>query len=160
MSAQRIFSLFCGFFGVMAFIGSLQHPMTSTVSLGVTTVGRGFFPLVYSIALLVFSTLLFFSNKNQKKVDFRASMQGSGGKAVVFFLLNFVAIFLFFMFGSFIAVLIFSILACIALKRLIGMRKIIVFSICFTAAFYLVFVTIFQMPFQRGLIFELLGWYI
>ena len=160
MSIQRIFSLLCCIIALLGIFGSLQQPLTNTIAYNVETIGRGFLPLLYSLASFFFGVFLFFSDKNNKKFNFSASLlMGPGCKALVFFLLNILLIVLFYIFGSFIAVFVFSILACIVFKRL-SLRLMFLFSIVFTGVFYFIFVTLLKTAFRRGIIFEMLGWYI
>ena len=155
MSLHRIFSLICCIFAIVGVIWALKVPLTY---LGGP--GPGFTPLLYSVALFFFGVLFFFQDKSNKKFNFRASLlTGTGGKAFVFFLFNILLLLLIYAFGPFVAILVFSVLACFVLKRQTW-RSIVLFSIITTTAFYYVFVVLFKISFQRGIIFRMLGWYI
>jgi hypothetical protein len=156
MSIQRIFSLFGCIIALFGIVGSLRVPLYNK---GIESLGIGVFPLVYSLALLLFGVIVFFSDKSDKKFNFRVLLEGPGRKIFVFFLLNILLLLMVFLFGPFIAVLVFSILACFNFKRQ-TMRSIVLFSVIFTIVFYVIFVRIFKIPFARGEIFEMLGWYI
>ena len=123
-------------------------------------IGPGFASLFFSLALFLFGVLFFFTDKSTKKFNFRASLlQGAGGKALAFFLLNILLVVLLFLFGPFIAIFVFIILACFALKQQTP-RSIVLFSVIYTIVFYFFFLVLFKMPFNRGFIFQMLGWYI
>ena len=151
MTIQRIFSVGCCVLAVLGMIGSLKTPL---VAKGMFS--RGFLPLVYSFGVFLFGVLLFFSDKSKEKFIFRTSLlQGTGGKAFAFFLLGLLLILLLYVFGPFIAIFCFSFLACFVLKRH-TLRIMILFSVIFTIAYYLVFIVYLKVPFRRGILFEML----
>ena len=153
MSVQRIFSVFCCVVALLGINGALKVPLVINVG-----PGPGLMPLIYSTGLLICGLFIFFSDKSSRKFNFRASLlTGVGGKAFVFFLLNFLLLLLLYAFGPFIAILVFSILTCFVLKRQTP-RNMILFSIINTFAIYYIFVVLFKISFQRGLVFRMLGW--
>ena len=155
MSIQQFFSLFCCLVAAVGIFGALKVPLVRGM-----LPGPGFLPLVYSIGLLIAGALLFFTDKSKKKINIRASLlTGAGRKAFIFFLLNWFLIVLVYAFGISVAMLVFTFLACFALKRQTPL-SVVLFSIINTVVFYIIFVVLFQLPFERGIIFRMLGWYI
>lgn len=160
MSLSRIFSLFCCIFASLGIIGSLMVPLVSSGQ--IAGPGPGFFPLVFSSALLILNVNSLIWDKGNKKFDFHASLlSGSGKKALIFFFLNCFLLLLVYAFGLVIAILIFSLLSGLALKRQ-SLRSVYIFSFINTFIFYFVFLVLFKMAFPRGVFFRMLGigWYI
>jgi hypothetical protein len=155
MSIQRIFSLFICVLAVFGIVGSLKLPMFNPDGI----VYEGFLPLIYSIALLIAGIALFFIDKNKEKVDFRGWLtEGSKNKAFVFFLCNVLLVILVYLFGVLIAMLAYSVVSCMFIKRQTW-KGIILFSVFYVAAIYLVFVILLKMPFDRGIIFDKIAGY-
>jgi hypothetical protein len=152
MSLKRIFSLFIGIIGLIGIIGSRKLSLFAAGN-----IAEGFAPLFYSIGMFVCAVLLFFSDKSKEKFDVRSSlMTGTHGKAFVYFLLNILMLIFLYLFGPLIAMFVFSILACIGLRRQ-TLRSLILFSIVFVGIIYFIFVVILKLPFDKGLLFELMG---
>jgi hypothetical protein len=151
MSIQRVFSLFICIIALFGIIGSRNLPLVT-----VGNISEGFAPLLYSLSLLVSGVILFFSDKSKEKFSIRTwLLEKAHGKAFVFFLLNILLLIMCLIFGSFIAMLVFSILAGFALKRQTP-RNMVLFSIVYVIIVYLTFVVILKMPFGKGIIFEIL----
>lgn len=151
MSFQRIFALFICIIALFGIIGSLKVPLVT-----VGNIAEGFAPLLYSLVLFMCGIFMFISDKSGEKLNIRRwFLEGAHGKAFGFFLLNILFLILLFVFGSLIAVLAFSILASFVLKRQTP-QGAVSFSIIYTIAFYVVFVVLLKMQFDRGIIFELL----
>jgi hypothetical protein len=152
MSLQRIFSLFIGIIGLLGIVGSIKLPLLTTHN-----IGPGFLPLVFSLGLLFCAVLLFFLDKSEEKFHVRESLlQGAPGKALVFFLLNVMMLILMYFFGPLPAMIVFSILALISLKRL-TLSKLTVFSIVWVGILYFIFAVLLKIPFEKGIIFEMVG---
>jgi ammonia channel protein AmtB len=150
MSLQRIFSLFIGIISLVGIIGSRKLPLFTSGN-----IAEGFAPLFYSLGLFVCAVLLFFLDKSKEKFHVRASLlQGAPAKAVVFFLFNILMLILLYLFGPFIAMLVFSILAGVTLKRQ-TLRTLILFSAVFVGFVYFIFVVIVKLPFDNGIIFDM-----
>lgn len=160
MSLSRIFSLFCCVLASLGIIGSLKVPLITRGQ--VVGPGPGFFPLVFSSALIVLSAYSFIRDRGAKKFNVRMSLfTGLGKKALIFFLLNCLLLLLVYAFGLLIAMLVFSLLSCVALQRQ-TLRSTVLFSFVNTAVFYVVFAMLFKMAFPRGMVFRMLGlgWYV
>jgi hypothetical protein len=155
MSIQRVFSLFICIIALFGIIGSGNLPLFT-----VGNISDGFAPLLYSLILFVSGVVLFFSGKTKEKFNIREwLLEGAHGKAFVFFLLNILLLILLVIFGPFISMLVFSVLAGFALKRQTP-RNMVLFSVVYTIFVYLIFVVILKMPFDRGFIFDLMLGYI
>jgi hypothetical protein len=151
MSLQRIFSLFVAIIGTVGFLGSLTLDMTAPHN-----IGPGFTPLVFSLGLLVCAVPMFILDKSDKKFDVRACLlKGEPGKALGFFLFNVVLLILMYLFGTLVAMVVFCILAAVVLKRQ-TLLKLIVFSIAWVGILYFTFAVLLKVPFERGLVFEML----
>jgi hypothetical protein len=152
MSLQRIFSLFITIISAAGIAGSLKLAMTAPHN-----IGPGFAPLVFSLGLLLCAFFLFVQDKSEGKYDVLVSLlKGVAGKAFVFFLLNILMLILMWFLGSVAAMIIFSILACIVLKRQ-TLPELILFSIVWIGILYFIFAVLLKIPFEQGLIFEILG---
>ena len=143
-----MFSFIIALLGV---IGALKLPLFTGEN-----AGPGFVPLLCSLVLGACGVFLFFKDKSKEKLNIRAWLaQGDKSKALVFFLFNICLLIFLYLFGSFIAMLAFCILACIGLKRQTR-RSIVLFSVGYTIIIYVSFVVLLKMPFDRGIIFEML----
>jgi uncharacterized membrane protein len=148
MSLQRIFSLFIAVIGAVGFTGSLNMALITSHN-----IGPGFAPLFFSLGLFVCAVFLFVLDKSKEKLDVRALLQGSAWQGVCFFLLNVVLLIFLYLLGPIIAMLGFSILACLSLKRQ-KLGSLIVFSVVCVAVIYFIFGVMFKLPFDKGIIFE------
>jgi hypothetical protein len=119
-------------------------------------IGAGFAPLFFSLGLLLCAVLLFVLDKSGEKFDVRLSLlKGEHGKAFVFFLLNIGMLILMYLFGPIVAMLVFSILVCISLKRQTS-RGLILFSVIWVGILYFIFAVLLKIPFDKGIVFEIL----
>jgi hypothetical protein len=136
---------------VFGVVGALKLPMFNAAG----NIYEGVAPLVYSLALFVSGVVLFFMDKTGEKFSIRSWLvQGAKNKAFVFFMLNVLLVIMVYMFGVLIAMLVYSFLSCLALKRQTRMG-IILFSVFYVAAVYFVFIVALKMPFDSGIIIDL-----
>jgi hypothetical protein len=151
MSLQRLFSLLIGAIGLLGIVGSRNLALFAQEN-----VGTGFMPMLNSVVVLVFSVVLFITDKSKEKVDFhKLVVEGDPNKAFVFFLLNILLIILLYFFGPVIAMLGFTFLVCMVLKRY-TLTSMVLFSIIWVGSIYFVFVVLLKIPFDRGIIFDML----
>ncbi len=133
--------------------GSLSLPMFARGN-----ISSGFAPMLYSAILLICGIFIFFSNKGGEKIHiFKWLLQGDRKKALIFFLLNLLLFVMLLLFGLPISMFVFCLLACYALKRQTK-KSVILFSVIYAVCLYIVFAVLLQIPFDRGLIFDLRLW--
>lgn len=154
MSLRRIFSLFICIVALCGIIGSRNLSLFADGS-----ISNGFAPLLYSLILAVCGIFLFFSDKTREKLNIRAWLVNvDRRKACLFFLLNVLLLIMLFFFGLIISMFVFSILSGYTLKRQ-AKKSMVLFSVIYVIGVYFVFVMVLKMPFDRGLVFDLIWRY-
>ena len=148
MSMQRVFSIFVALVSVLGLVGAAQLSMTRA-----SNIGPGAMPMAYSIILLAISVMLFFSDKDQPKIEWRGLFRHPTVDALIFFGLNFVMFFLIYLIGTVPAMLAFSILSLLCLKRL-SVPMTLVFSGCWVGSLYVIFVALLKVPFATGILMK------
>lgn len=148
MSIQQVFSVILALISSLGILGASQLAMTRGANLG-----PGAAPMAYAIILLGLSIMLFQAGKRQPKISWRELTQKQVRDGVVFYGLILLLLALMHLLGIFVAVLVFSIVGLLYLKGISTSRSIL-FSLCWTMALYLLFVVLFHVPFETGLLFR------
>jgi hypothetical protein len=148
MTSRRIFSVALAATGVIGIAGALQVDLTAR-----RNIGPGAMPLIYSCLLLILAVVFFCTDKNEGVLRWSGLWTPPARDGLVFFGLNVLLLALVYLIGTAAAIVVFSIASLAYLKRM-PLPKIVLFSVLWACALYVIFVVLLKVPFERGLLFS------
>lgn len=147
MSIQHIYSIFLALIGALGICGASKMAMTRGPNLG-----PGAAPMAYSIILFALSVSFFLSARKEPTIIWKVLFTPPKRDGLIYFLMIVLLLGLMYLFGTAPAILVFSYLTLLYLNELPHF-SIIIFSLCWVGALYVIFIKILGVPFERGLLF-------